>query len=161
WLLRRISNGVSTMRGAMQRVAVDGVAFWSIVDLTQSMREQVEAPHGGTAARLAKQSDFQDVSFAYGENVVVDRAKFSLPAVEVATLIGPSGAAKTTIGDRLAGLHGPTSGRVMIDDLPLTEADLARWRGKIGYIPQENILFNDTVLENITLADPEIGEAQA
>ena len=48
-----------------------------------------------------------------------------------------------------------------MDGLPLTDADLARWRSKIGYIPQENILFNDTVLENITLGDQTIGDEQA
>ena len=161
WLLRRISNGVGTMRGAMQRVAVDGVAFWSIVRLTQSMKEQAEAPHGGQAAHLSRQCDFRDVSFGYGEKTVVDRANFSLPVGEVATLIGPSGAGKTTIADLLVGLHEPDSGQVLIDGLPLTDADLARWRGKIGYIPQENILFNDTVLENITLGDQTISEEAA
>jgi ATP-binding cassette subfamily C protein len=79
----------------------------------------------------------------------------------VATLIGPSGAGKTTIADLLVGLHEPDSGAVLIDGVPLAEIDLARWRGKIGYIPQENILFNDTVLENITLGDPSISEEQA
>jgi ATP-binding cassette subfamily C protein len=161
WLLRRISNGVGTMRGAMQRVAVDGVAFWSIIGLTQSLREQAEAPHGGKAARLGRQCDFRDVTFSYGEKTVVEHASFSLPVGEVATLIGPSGAGKTTIADLLAGLHEPSSGRVLIDDLPLTDADLAAWRRKIGYIPQENILFNDTVLENITLGDQTITEEAA
>jgi ATP-binding cassette, subfamily C, bacterial len=161
WLLRRISDGVSTMRGAMQRVAIDGVAFWSIIRLTQDMQEQAEALHGGTVAHLGRQCDFRDVSFGYGEKPVVNSASFTLPVGEVATLIGPSGAGKTTIADLLVGLHEPHSGQVLIDGLPLTDADLARWRGKIGYIPQENILFNDTVLENITLGDRTIGEEQA
>ncbi|HET6162001.1 MAG TPA: ABC transporter ATP-binding protein [Dongiaceae bacterium] len=161
WLLRRISNGVSTMRGAMQRVAIDGIAFWSIIGLTKAMDEQAEALHGGAAPRLVRQCDFRDVTFSYGEKAVVSSANFSLPVGEVATLIGPSGAGKTTIADLLVGLHEPDQGQVLIDGLPLTDADLARWRGKIGYIPQENILFNDTVLENVTLGDRTIGEAQA
>ncbi len=161
WLLRRISNGVSTMRGAMQRVAIDGVAFWSIVRLTQAMNEQAETLHGGTVAHLSRQCDFRDVSFGYGEKTVVNSASFTLPVGEVATLIGPSGAGKTTIADLLVGLHEPDSGAVLIDGVPLAEIDLARWRGKIGYIPQENILFNDTVLENITLGDQSISEEQA
>jgi ATP-binding cassette subfamily C protein len=161
WLLRRISNGVSTMRGAMQRIAVDGVAFWSIVRLTQAMNDQAESLHGGTVAHLSRQCDFRDVSFGYGEKTVVQSASFTLPVGEVATLIGPSGAGKTTIADLLVGLHEPDSGSVLIDGVPLTDIDLARWRGKIGYIPQENILFNDTVMENITLGDHSIGEEQA
>ena len=161
WLLRRISNGVSTMRGAMQRIAVDGVAFWSIVRLTQAMNGQAESLHGGTVAHLSGQCDFRDASFSYGEKTVVQSASFTLPVGEVATLIGPSGAGKTTIADLLVGLHEPDSGSVLVDGVPLTEIDLARWRSKIGYIPQENILFNDTVMENITLGDHSIGEEQA
>ena len=161
WLLRRISNGVSAMRGAMQRVAVDGVAFWSIIRLTDDMNAQAEALHGGKEAHLLKQCDFRDVSFGYGDKTVVTSANFALPVGEVATLIGPSGAGKTTIADLLVGLHEPDAGQVLIDGLPLSEIDLARWRSKIGYIPQENILFNDTVLENITLGDQTIGEEQA
>jgi ATP-binding cassette subfamily C protein len=161
WLLRRISGGVSSLRSAMQRVAIDGVAFWSIVDLTRDMNDQAEALRGGKAAHLGRQCDFRDVSFSYGEKSVVDSASFTLPVGEVATLIGPSGAGKTTIADLLVGLHEPSSGQVLIDDMPLTEADLARWRDKIGYIPQENILFNDTVMENITLGDAKITEDAA
>jgi ATP-binding cassette subfamily C protein len=161
WLLRRISNGVATMRGAMQRVAIDGVAFWSIVRLTQAMEEQAETLHGGKVAHLGRHCDFRDVSFGYGDKTVVNSASFTLPVGDVATLIGPSGAGKTTIADLLVGLHEPDAGRVLIDDLPLAEADLARWRAKIGYIPQENILFNDTVLENITLGDQSISEERA
>jgi ATP-binding cassette subfamily C protein len=161
WLLRRISNGVSVMRGAMQRVAVDGVAFWSIVELTRAMQERAETLHGGQVAHLGRQCDFRDVTFSYADKSIVKHASFTLPVGEVATLIGPSGAGKTTIADLLVGLHEPDSGEVLIDGLPLSEADLARWRSKIGYIPQENILFNDTVLENVTLGDKSISEEQA
>ncbi|WP_119305032.1 ABC transporter ATP-binding protein [Dongia deserti] len=161
WLLRRISNGVSTMRGAMQRIAIDGVAFWSIVRLTRAMEEEAETLHGGKVAHLGKQCDFRDVSFGYGDKGIVKSADFTLPVGEVATLIGPSGAGKTTIADLLVGLHEPDSGQVLIDGMPLSDVDLARWRAKIGYIPQDNILFNDTVQENITLGDRSISEEQA
>jgi ATP-binding cassette subfamily C protein len=152
---------VSTMRGAMQRVAIDGVAFWSIIRLTDDMTAQAEALHGGKVAHLVHQCDFRDVSFGYGEKTIVQSANFTLPVGEVATLIGPSGAGKTTIADLLVGLHEPDAGQVLIDGLPLSDLDLVRWRSKIGYIPQENILFNDTVLENLTLGDQTITEEQA
>lgn len=158
WLLRRISAGVGAMRGAMQRVAIDGVAFWSIVDLTEAMENQSEALHGGKPPHLSQSCRFEDVRFAYGERAVVEQANFELPVGEVATLIGPSGVGKTTIADLLVGLHEPASGRVLIDGMPLKDIDLSLWRSKIGYIPQENILFNDSVRENVTLGDDTIGD---
>ena len=158
WLLRRISSGVTGMRSTMQRVAIDGIAFWSIVDLTKAMERQAESLHGGKPARLAGGCRFEDVRFGYGEREIVDRANFELPVGEVATLIGPSGVGKTTIADLLIGLHEPASGRILIDNVPLADIDLAQWRSKIGYIPQENILFNDSVRENITLGDASISD---
>ncbi len=158
WLLRRISSGVTAMRGAMQRVALDGVAFWSIINLTEAMERQSESLHGGKPAHLAKSCRFETVRFSYGDRVVVEDASFELPVGEVATLIGPSGVGKTTIADLLVGLHEPESGQVLIDGTPLAEIDLSQWRSKIGYIPQENILFNDSVRENITLGDTGIGD---
>ena len=158
WLLRRVSAGVAAMRGAMQRMAIDGIAFWSIVDLTEAMERQSEALHGGAPAHLAGSCRFENVRFAYGDRVVVENADFELPVGEVATLIGPSGVGKTTIADLLVGLHEPVSGRVLIDGTPLADVDLSQWRSKIGYIPQENILFNDSVRENITLGDSAISD---
>lgn len=159
WLLRRIADGVAAMRGSIQRIAVDGFAFWSIIGLTESMRAQAETLHSGAVARLDRSCKFQDVSFSYGSKVVVDSVSFDLPVGEVATLIGPSGSGKTTIADLLVGLHEPDSGQILIDGLPLSEANLAQWRSNLGYIPQDSILFNDTVFENVALGDPSIAEA--
>ncbi len=158
WLLRRIAGGVTAMRGAMQRVAIDGVAFWSIVDLTRAMEDQAESLHGGKSVHLGAACRFEHVRFGYGERTIIGDASFALPVGEVATLIGPSGVGKTTVADLLVGLLEPAAGRILIDDLDLAKADLSQWRSKIGYIPQENILFNDTVRENVTLGDSGIAD---
>lgn len=158
WLLRRISTSVSGMRGAIQRVGIDGIAFRSVVDLTQDMIKNAEILHGGSTAYLTSACEFDNVSFAHREKSVVKAAKFALPTGELCTLIGPSGAGKTTIADLLVGLHEPSSGRVLVDQLPLSEVNLAEWRRMIGYVPQDNIMYDDTILENVTLGDGSIGE---
>jgi ATP-binding cassette subfamily C protein len=75
-------------------------------------------------------------------------------------LVGPSGAGKTTFVDLLTGLVQPSAGRVEVDGTPLSELDLKRWRGMIGYVVQELLLFNDTVRTNVTLGDPDIDDAR-
>src|SRR5262249_5993205 len=77
----------------------------------------------------------------------------TIPAGKITTIIGPSGAGKTTIADVLVGLNRPSNGEAYIDNVALGDADLSQWRNQIGYIPQDNILFNDTVANNITLGD--------
>jgi ATP-binding cassette subfamily C protein len=104
---------------------------------------------------------FEQVTFAYGDTPVLGDCSFEIPAGSLTTLVGASGAGKTTVVDLVIGLLQPTSGRIWIDDAPLDELDLIAWRRQIGYVPQENLLLHDTVLQNVTLGDPALGEADA
>src|SRR5690606_8181824 len=82
-------------------------------------------------------------------------------AGQLTVITGASGAGKTTLTDLLLGLYLPDRGEVLIDGVPLAEIDLQCWRSMVGYVPQELILFHDTVLANITLGDPTISEERA
>ena len=85
----------------------------------------------------------------------------TIPADRLTVLMGPSGVGKTTIADLLLGLYQPQGGRILLDGVPLDEIDLEAWRGMVGYVPQELVLFHDSVLANLTLGDPALGEADA
>jgi ATP-binding cassette subfamily C protein len=72
--------------------------------------------------------------------------------------VGPLHSGKTTITDLILGFYKPDSGQVLIDDRPLQSFSLSAWRSTIGYVPQEPILFRDTIFTNVTLGDKSIGE---
>jgi ATP-binding cassette, subfamily C, bacterial len=76
----------------------------------------------------------------------------------VTTVIGASGAGKTTIADILIGLNPLEQGKVIIGDTDLKEIDTIAWRRQLGYIPQETVLFNDTIANNVTLSDETISQ---
>jgi ATP-binding cassette subfamily C protein len=76
-----------------------------------------------------------------------------VPAREITVLTGPSGAGKTTIADLILGLYVPNQGRVLLDGVPLDELDLQSWRHLVGYVPQELVLFHDTIFANVALGD--------
>jgi ATP-binding cassette subfamily C protein len=59
------------------------------------------------------------------------------------------------MADLVLGLYLPLSGEVLIDDTPMCEIDLLQWRRMTGYVPQEVILFHDTVYANVALGDPQ------
>jgi ATP-binding cassette subfamily C protein len=84
-----------------------------------------------------------------------------IPAKSLTTIIGPSGTGKTTFIDLIIGLYQPDSGIVYLDDTPLPEIDLEHWRGKIGYVPQEQILLHDSIMINVTFGDPDLTRADA
>jgi ATP-binding cassette, subfamily C, bacterial len=77
----------------------------------------------------------------------------SIAAGELAVLIGPSGAGKTSIVDLLVGLVQPQVGQIWIDDVLLSDLDLKAWRCTVGYVPQETFLLHESVFVNVTLGD--------
>ena len=75
-------------------------------------------------------------------------------------LVGPSGAGKTTLLDLVVGLQQPESGRILIDGVPLGEIDLRQWRRQIGYVPQESVMVDESVIYNLALGEEGLGEAE-
>lgn len=155
-VLTRVSSGIGAVRGSIQRVLVDGSAFWSMTALIADAQAAAEPLHRGRIPTLSEACNFKNVAFGYGAKSIMSNVNLEIPAGAITTVIGPSGAGKTTIADLLVGLHQPTAGEVTIDGYRLEDLDTAGWRKIIGYIPQENILFNESIAWNITLGDPNI-----
>jgi ATP-binding cassette subfamily C protein len=134
-----------------QRMVISESAYWAIQDTIADARSQAETHTGDHPPHLERSIELKDVSFAYGDNVVLDRVSVDIPAGQLTCLVGESGAGKTTIADLVIGLVRPTTGQVLIDGRPLDELDMAAWRRSIGYVPQESLLLHDTILHNVTL----------
>jgi ATP-binding cassette, subfamily C, bacterial len=83
------------------------------------------------------------------------------PRVRRSAIAGPSGIGKSTLIDLLLGLRQPTRGTILVDSMCLyTEVDMQAWRTQIGYVPQEQFLFNDSIRNNVTLGNDEISDAE-
>jgi ATP-binding cassette subfamily C protein len=97
------------------------------------------------------------VSFIYpgADRPVLDRFSVTIQKNMSIGFIGPTGSGKSTLIDLLLGLHRPTSGRVLIDGLPLTPELIPSWQATIGYVPQEIFLIDDTIARNIALGVPD------
>lgn len=99
---------------------------------------------------------FDKVNFTYqnGDAPVLNDVSFTLPCGSVTALVGPSGAGKSTTADLLLGLLQPTAGSILVDGRLLTPEDRGMWRKAIGYIPQEPLIINATVRENLLRFHP-------
>jgi len=105
---------------------------------------------------------FQNVRFCYPqrpETAAVDRIDLTVRPGETIALVGPSGAGKSTLFNLLLRLYDPTSGRILVDDVPVETADLAALRSRMALVPQEVALFADTVTENIRYGSPGASDA--
>lgn len=133
-------------------------AFWRTVREAEAAREILPP---GDPPRFSREIALDKVCVRYGEHQVLDNVSLNIRKGELTTLAGPSGAGKTTIADVAIGVLAPSSGLVRLDDAPMSGIDQTAWRHMVGYVPQEALLFHDTVLANVTLDDPSISEDDA
>jgi len=158
----RLMRHINTLQMRYQIMAQGESAFWSLQESVDTAREHRERATGRRApGPLKREIRFDAVSFRYDDDPVFEDVSLTIPAGSFVTLTGPSGAGKTTIVDLIAGLHQPIDGTIYLDDTPMDELDLTAWRRSIGYVPQETLLFNDTILNNVTLGDESISREEA
>lgn len=95
---------------------------------------------------------FENVSFSFNNGVQILRnLNLEIPPNSTVAFVGESGAGKTTLVNLLIGLYQPTEGTIYIGGIPYNNIDPYQMRKNIGYITQENVIFNDTIYNNITL----------
>ncbi len=101
---------------------------------------------------------FQNVSFSYTEPLtakpIIKNVTFEAKQGEVVAFVGPSGSGKTTLLNLLLRFYEVRSGRILIDDIPISEVNLASLRENIAFVPQDTFLFDGTILENIGYGCP-------
>ena len=99
---------------------------------------------------------FDNVKFGYEpDRIILDGLSFEVPAGRTVAIVGPSGAGKSTISRVLLRFYDVTGGRVTIDGQDIREVTQASLRAALGVVPQDTVLFNDTILYNIRYGRPE------
>ena len=111
---------------------------------------------------LQGQVIFDRVFFRYRPNTepVLRGISFTVPRGQFVGIVGRSGSGKSTLSKLLQRLYQNESGRILIDGFDIKSADLASLRQQIGVVLQEDFLFNGSIVENITLGDPDITAEQ-
>lgn len=93
------------------------------------------------------------LSFAYpNHKMVLDNINVCIPKGKMIAFVGESGSGKSTFIDMVMGFHPPTLGQIMFDGVSLQDFDINSYRRRLGYVPQESILFNMSVADNLRWA---------
>jgi ATP-binding cassette subfamily B protein len=104
---------------------------------------------------------FENVSFAYEpERPILKNVSFEVPAGKMVAIVGPSGAGKSTVSRILFRFYDISRGRVLIDGQNIKDVTQASLRAAIGMVPQDTVLFNDTVEYNIRYGRPDASPAE-
>lgn len=138
--LTRVIGNIQKALAAAQRVFL-------IIDMPEEIAESRDAKQ---LPEVSGKVEFQNVSFAYDDkgNVITDLS-FSVKPGEVIAIVGPSGAGKSTIANLLPRFYDVNKGDIKIDGHSVREVTLDSLREQVGIVPQETMLFNGSVYNNI------------
>ncbi|MGH6801801.1 MAG: ABCB family ABC transporter ATP-binding protein/permease [Methyloceanibacter sp.] len=117
---------------------------------------------GAKPLRVTKgEIEFENVAFSYDpERTILKKVSFAVPAGKMVAIVGPSGAGKSTISRILFRFYELSGGRVLIDGQDIRDVTQASLRAAIGMVPQDTVLFNDTIEYNIRYGKPDASQAE-
>jgi ATP-binding cassette subfamily B protein len=119
-------------------------------DLLDTPAEVTDKPAAPPLAVTRGNVRFEGVHFGYDpERQILKGVDLDIPAGTSLAVVGPSGAGKSTLARLLYRFYDPTAGRVLIDGQPIAEVEQRSLRAAIGIVPQDTVLFNDTIGYNI------------
>ncbi|HET9336633.1 MAG TPA: ABC transporter ATP-binding protein/permease, partial [Sphingomicrobium sp.] len=136
WVYRSIRQGLIDME--------------AMFDLTDTPAEVVDAPDAPALVVNDGHVRFEEVAFGYEpERIILKGVTLDVPAGTSLAVVGPSGAGKSTLARLLYRFYDPTGGRITIDGQDIAKVKQDSLRAAIGIVPQDTVLFNDTIGYNI------------
>lgn len=155
---------IGLLAGALREVAT-GIhltthGYDSVHRVLEVMDLQPEPPYHGTRTlRFSGRIDFAGVAFSYSGPPLLHDVQLQIRPGTLTVLVGPNGAGKSTLLQLLLGFYRPQQGRVLADDQPYDEIDLADLRRQIGIVTQNPVIFEGTIRDNIAYGLPDASDA--
>jgi ATP-binding cassette, subfamily B, heavy metal transporter len=147
WVYRSIRQGL-----------IDMEAMFSLLDTPTEVIDKPDAP---TLEVRSGHVRFENVRFGYEPGrEILKGIDLDIPAGSSLAVVGPSGAGKSTLARLIYRFYDPTSGRILIDGQPIADVAQRSLRSLIGIVPQDTVLFNDTIGYNIAYGRAEASPEQ-
>ena len=150
---------LSRLQNSMEQALAAAHHVWEVMDEHAEIREKKNAVQLPTLKRCI---EVRDVSFGYANESrsVLRNVSLDIRAGTMVALVGESGGGKSTLTKLFPRFHDPVAGAVLWDGIDLRDATIASLRQQIALVTQETVLFNDTVLYNISYGKPQVTQAE-
>jgi ATP-binding cassette subfamily B protein len=143
---------LSKMTDTVSKAMVGYERLQEVLDIESLVRD---VPGARRAPKFTGQIEFDKVSFSYGaDKPIMKDVSFKIEAGQVAAIVGPSGAGKTTIVSLIPRFYDPVSGRVIIEGSDIRKYKLKSLRDQMSFVLQDTLLFRATIWENIAYGKP-------
>ncbi|MBT4258361.1 MAG: ABC transporter ATP-binding protein [Nitrospina sp.] len=124
-----------------------------LFELLDTQSEVRNLPNAQIMPKISGQIEFDNTCFHYQENrEVIKNITFNVEPGQTIALVGPSGAGKTTLIRLLHRFYDPTQGEIRVDGIPIKNVEISSYWKQIGIVPQETILFGDSIEMNVKYA---------
>lgn len=150
-LFTQIINPVKNLSSALNQVQKGSAAIARMEEVLTAENTISDAPDATPIHAFKGKIEFKNVSFSYGNKVILQDINLIIEKGKTVALVGASGAGKSTLADLIPRFHDVSSGEILIDGKNIKTLKLDDLRRLMGVVSQEPILFNDTLYNNITL----------
>jgi ATP-binding cassette subfamily B protein len=151
-------NGLGFVYRAIKRAFTDMEKMFELLDVN---REIADVDHAPVLAVSDGRVEFKDVQFGYDpRRQILKGVSFTIPAGQTVAVVGASGAGKSTLSRLLFRFYDVDGGAILIDGQDIRSVTQASVRRALGIVPQDTVLFNDTIRYNIAYGDPLATRAQ-
>jgi len=159
-LLTRLYTPAAALAGVQTQIVSALAVFERIFDYLD-MHEESTKTNGLALEKVNGDIKFENVSFSYTDRAdALKNVTLSIEAGQVAALVGPSGAGKTTMTMLVPRFYEPQDGTITLDGRDITSIGLSELRKHIGIVTQETYLFHDTIKNNLRYAKPDATDEQ-
>jgi ATP-binding cassette, subfamily C, bacterial len=157
YVFARLWPVFSGLQGQIQNIDSCVPAYEKLMEAQTTMGRESAVEQERVDYSAWRELRFDAVRFAYrdSEEETLSGVSFGLRRGEKLALLGRNGAGKTTAVNLLMGFLLPREGSITVDGKPLTSANIASWRRQVGYVPQDPLILNASVRENLKRFHPE------